>query len=159
MANHSACHTKKAATLLMAFLVLPLFFAHASASTQTEVRLYLTSEGLNLHPDSKPRAYFECSDKVYAVLEINHIPHGNHKLSLRWNDPAGKERERVDDPFTVQKQEIRLWAWLNLIRSKGAGMVQWINPAAGLEEFVGPWVVDAYVDNRKIASGSFSVDC
>lgn len=151
---------KKVITLLMTFLLFGSINHSALAESQHHsVNLYFALEGKNLQPAPKHRTHFECSDKIYSVLEIDDLSKGKHDFSLRWNDPAGEELERVDYPFTVTQQKTRLWAWLNLIRSRGAGMIQWINPAAGLEEFIGPWVVDVYIDGKKLASESFSVDC
>jgi hypothetical protein len=121
--------------------------------------LYLALEGESAQPTNKSKIHFDCSDKIYAVLELNNASRGKHSLSFRWNGPNNEELERVDYPFTVSNDKTRLWAWLNLIRSRGAGMISWINPAAGLEEFIGPWTIDAYIDKKKIASNSFSVDC
>lgn len=159
---------KKAITFMMAFLfLLSLVIPRAQASephsghTDDEFKatLYFALEGEGSQPKTKQKTHFECSDKVYAVLELDNIARGKHSLSIRWNDPKDEEKERVDYPFTVTGETTRMWAWLNLIRSRGAGMITWINPAAGLEEFIGPWTVDAYVDDKKVASSSFSVDC
>ena len=159
---------RKAINFMMAFLFfLTLSMTPAQASEQREEQtasefkatLYFALEGEGAQPETKQRTHFECSDKVFAVLELDNSTPGKHSLSFRWNDPKDEEKERVDYPFTVTDKTTRLWAWLNLIRSRGAGMITWINPAAGLEEFIGPWTVDAYVDDKKVASSSFSVDC
>lgn len=152
---------KKVITLLMTFLLCSSLFntVQAKKTEQIQALLYFALEGKSLQPESTSKTHFECSDKIYAVLEIEKLPKGKHQFSLRWNDPSGEELERVDYPFTATQQKTRLWAWLNLIRSRGAGMIQWINPAAGLEEFIGPWTADIYIDGKKIASESFSVDC
>lgn len=156
---------KKAIISLMAFLLALHFTSATSAKTaddektKTSAELYFALEGQHSQPNTDRKKYFECSDKIFAVMELLDISKGKHKFSMRWNAPSGEERERVDYPFTVTQDTTRLWAWLNLIRSRGAGMVQWINPAAGLEEFIGPWTVDVYIDGIKLASESFSVDC
>lgn len=161
---------KKAITSMMAFLILltlTILPVQASgpepqeAQTGSEFRalLYFALEGESAQPETKQRTHFECSDKIFVVLELENTPLGKQNLSFRWNDPKDEEKERVDYPFTVTEKTTRLWAWLNLIRSRGAGMITWINPAAGLEEFIGPWTVDAYVDDKKVATSSFSVDC
>lgn len=154
---------KKAVIFLMAFLLLNLPIAHSTESKKEvpniDYTLFFALEGDNSQPSTKPRVYFDCTDKVFAVLAIKNMPLGRHELSLRWIGPHGQEQERVDYAFSVAKTETKLWAWLNLIRAKGAGMITWVNPAAGLEEFIGPWTVDAYVNDQKVRSGEFSVDC
>lgn len=159
--------TKKAIKRVMAFLLMSSLSTLTLAnelqdnpsSIESKTVLYLTLEGKNSQPDTKKRTHFECSDKVYVVLESENIAKGKHSLSFRWKNPANEEQERVDYPFTVIDTKTRAWAWLNLIRSRGAGMITWINPAAGLEEFIGPWTVYAYIDDKKVADASFSVDC
>ena len=144
--------------IILAFLLLGFNPIEASAAASKHL-LYTSIESNNAQPSSDQKQYFDCSDKIYAVLELTNFTKGRHALSLRWFDPAQEEREKVDYPFTVTQKETRLWGWLNLIRPKGAGMIQWINPAAGLEEFIGPWTIEAYINNKKIASNTFSVDC
>lgn len=102
---------------------------------------------------------FDCTDKIFTVVELNDYPQGKHQLSVRWLDPTDGQREHTKYEFHVNQQEVRLWAWLSLSRAQGAGMLTWINPAAGLEEFVGPWTVEVRVDNKKISDGVFEVSC
>ena len=151
--------TKNNVSLLLLTLLLFSFNATAASELIQSNIIYTTLESDNAQPSSDQKQNFDCSDKIYAVLELTNFNKGRHALSLRWLDPAQEERERVDYPFTVTQKETRLWGWLSLIRPKGAGMIQWINPAAGLEEFIGPWTIEAYIDNKKIASNTFSVDC
>jgi hypothetical protein len=93
------------------------------------------------------------------VVELSHLPKTKYDLAIVWIDPSNTERERTVYPFTVVADETRLWSWLSLSPSAGAAMIQWINPAAGLEEFVGPWTVEIRINDRKITSKSFEVIC
>lgn len=153
----------KAIIFMMAFLVCG--WAHsmdsgnepiAEKSTQT---LYFTLPDEHAFPQSEAIDNFDCSDKIYSVITLSHFPKGKFHITFIWTDPAGTDRERTEYPFYVREDEEKLWAWLQLSRATGAGMLQWINPAAGLEEFIGPWQVTVEVDGKKIASGSFEVSC
>lgn len=102
---------------------------------------------------------FDCTDKIFTVIELNDYPKGKYQLSVRWLDPTDGQREHTKYEFHINQKEVRLWAWLSLSRAQGAGMLTWINPAAGLEEFVGPWTVEVRVDDKKISDGTFEVSC
>jgi len=110
-------------------------------------------------PLNNERKHFSCSDKVFSVVELNNLPKTKYKLSFTWIDPNGNERERTEFPFTVTQAKTRLWSWLSLSASDGASMIQWINPAAGLEEFIGLWNVEIRVNGREISTQSFEVIC
>ena len=92
-------------------------------------------------------------------MELSDYPVGTYQLSVAWIDPALDVRERTEYEFRVRESETRLWAWLTLSRATGAGLLQWINPAAGLEEFVGGWRIEVSVNDQKLASSDFEVVC
>jgi hypothetical protein len=110
-------------------------------------------------PSTQAKQNFDCSDKIYTVVELQNYASGKHQLSIKWIDPAGDLREHTQYPFYVVKQDTRLWAWLNLYRATGAGMLQWIDPAAGLEEFIGSWTIEIRVDNKRLSKQKFEVIC
>jgi hypothetical protein len=96
---------------------------------------------------------------VYSVLELTNHKLGKHRISFRWIDPSGTDRERTEYDFHVRDTNTRLWSWLSLKRAQGAGMLQWLNPAAGLEEFIGPWTVEIRLDGKKLATQVFEITC
>ena len=110
-------------------------------------------------PSTQAKQNFDCSDKIYTVVELQNYALGKHQLSIKWIDPAGELREHTKYPFHVIKQDTRLWAWLNLYRATGAGLIQWIDPAAGLEEFIGPWTIEVRIDNQRLSKQHFDVIC
>lgn len=122
-------------------------------------KIYFAIADQHQRPLTEERESFACSDKIFTVIELSHYPIKKYQLSVRWYDPANKLRENTQYPFTISKEKTRLWAWLSLSRGTGAGMWQWINPAAGLEDFVGPWKVEVYINNKRVDSKEFSVDC
>lgn len=155
---------KRATAFLVAFLCSISIASQAdtkapSAKKPVSSKIYFALGNKYELPLKEERNYFSCSDKIFTVIELNNLPRTQYDLAIVWKDPSNNERERTEHTFTVARDETRLWSWLSLSPSEGAAMIQWINPAAGLEEFVGPWTVDILINNRKISSKSFEVIC
>ncbi len=148
----------------MAFFVLPITstLAAEEASNVAQARsekVYTTVLSEHGLPLTTEQLEFDCSDKIYSVVELRNYKKGRHELSVRWIDPNDTTRENTQYPFHVLQEDVKLWAWLSLSRARGAGMLQWLNPAAGLEEFIGPWKIEVRIDGNKIATKSFEVSC
>lgn len=155
----------KAITAVMAFL-MPAAGAttdHQAAASQAEMapthNVYLSLANEHGVPTSEPLEQFDCSDKIYVVAELNDYPAGKRQLSVQWIDPHQTTRETTNYPFFVRDSSTRVWAWLSLSRGAGAGLLQWIDPAAGLEEFIGEWNVDLRVDGKLLGNKRFEVNC
>lgn len=111
-------------------------------------------------PLEESKENFDCLDKIYAVTELSHLKSGKHAIEFKWVDPSGVAREHTNYDFYISdKPSIKLWAWLELSRAQGASMMQWLNPAAGLEEFIGQWELELLVDDKTIQQGKFEVSC
>ncbi len=147
----------------MAFFIVlyALSLGAVAAATPSEVssNIYFTLGDQHDFPSKKERKYFDCTDKIFTVVELSNLPKTDYDLAIVWRDPSNTERERTEYPFKVSQDETRIWSWLSLSASKGASMIQWINPAAGLEEFIGPWSVEVRINNKKIATKQFEVVC
>ncbi len=122
-------------------------------------KVYLSDADEHGFPKTDKKDVFECTEKIYSVLELSDYPVGTYQLSVDWIDPALDVRERTEYEFRVRESETRLWAWLTLSRATGASLLQWIDPAAGLEEFIGDWKIEVSVNDRKLASSDFQVVC
>ncbi len=111
-------------------------------------------------PENESQKHFDCLDKIYAVTELANLDKGKHEIEFQWTGPNGASREHTKyDFYITNKPSTQLWAWLELSRAKGAAMIQWINPAAGLEEFIGVWEVELFVDGKSLKKGEFEVSC
>ncbi|NND00152.1 MAG: hypothetical protein HKN85_08220 [Gammaproteobacteria bacterium] len=155
---------QKAIGISMAFFLLTGTCLAAASKQEPNDRppdhsIYFSLADQHGFPLTTPAEIFDCSDKIYTVVDLSRYPLGKHELSILWIDPADSSREHTQYAFHVRENETRLWAWLSLSRAQGAAMLQWLNPAAGLEEFIGPWTVEVRIDNRKIASKNFEVSC
>ena len=145
----------------MAFFIV---FASSTATSAAPTRslasnVFLTLVNEHGIPSNEVLTDFDCNDKIYSVVELENYKKGRHELSVQWIDPNDTTRENTQYPFHVLEDEVKLWAWLSLSRARGAGMLQWLNPAAGLEEFIGPWKIEVRIDGNKIATKSFEVSC
>lgn len=163
----------RASTKLLALFFLGLCFqstqayeaAHNSTHTQQadssarEQTLLFSLGDKHNFPTMDAKESFDCGDQIYAVIVLDNWEKDRHELEFVWNDPELNARERTQYPFFVRNQQTKLWSWLRLSRATGAGMLQWLNPAAGYEEFIGEWRVDIFVDGKKILDKHFEVTC
>jgi len=105
------------------------------------------------------KSNFSCEDKVFTVIEFNHYPAKLHQVIVEWKDPLGEVRERNDFKYFITGEQAFAWASLKLHRGAGAGLLQWINPAAGMEEFIGEWTVSVTVGDIIKETLNFEVLC
>lgn len=141
-------------------LALLLFNSNSLANVaKPQNRVYFSLADEYGRPTGDRKSQFDCNDKIYTVVELEDISRGRHDTAVRWIDPSDTTREHTRYPFNVQQKPTRIWAWLSLSRATGAGMLQWVNPAAGLEEFIGPWSIEVRIDGKLLSSQSFEVNC
>jgi len=145
-------------------ILLSLSLAALLASTTisariTGIKAYLTASEKDGVPASTSSLDFACQDRIFAVLELDAKPRSRHKLVFLWQDPSGKVREQTQYPFTALQRHNRVWAWLKLSGSRGSVFMKWLDPNAGLDEFIGEWVVKYRLDGREVARKRFQVLC
>jgi hypothetical protein len=155
---------KKAILIAMAFffcinLSKTRAIEKSSEQASRSERTYFALENEHGAPFKKKLEVFDCSDKIFTVVELQDYPIEKYHLSVRWQDPYGTTREHTRYDFHIRESETRLWAWLKLSRATGAGMIQWLNPAAGLEEFIGEWQVTVKINDHTVATNTFTVSC
>jgi len=153
---------RRAIVLTVAFLsafIISITPSSAAEQNKASSKVYFTLGDQHQFPLTEERNSFGCSDRIFTVVELSHMPKTKYDLAIVWIDPSNTERERTEYSFSVVAEETRLWSWLSLSPSTGAAMIQWINPAAGLEEFVGPWTVEIRINGRRITSKNFEVIC
>ncbi len=152
------------ALLFIGLLLLTEIGLAKADSGQKEIKssssLHFTLADKHGFPSDQDRESFDCLDKIYAVTEIQGFKQGKHSIEFRWVDPEGSTRERTEYDFHVSDKPVtKLWAWLELSRARGAGIIQWLNPAAGLEEFIGEWELELFVNGKRLNKGAFEVSC
>lgn len=132
----------------------------AKSSWKDGYNIYLTAKEVNGVPMNQPSTTFSCGDKIYGIVEIER-PNDDksHVLHAFWRNPRGEDQERIDYPFKLVAGNARLWVWLKLHRSAEAAAVKFLNPSAGLEEFIGEWEIVVDVDDKQVARKKFEVIC
>ncbi|MDZ7839825.1 MAG: hypothetical protein U5R46_03245 [Gammaproteobacteria bacterium] len=133
----------------------------AAALAQDSYKVYLTAKADAEVPLQEPMETFTCSDRIYGVLEVNQPDGGSgtHTLHATWRNPAGDDQEVTRYDFQITNGYARVWVWLKLNRSGEAAIVQFINPTAGMEEFIGMWELHVRVDGESVAKKTFEVLC
>jgi len=144
-----------------ALLILSVTIALASGpvTARNGLHTYLTASAKDGVPSRQSSIDFACQDRIFAVLELDTKPRSRHKLVILWQDPSGKVRERTQYPFTALSRNTRVWAWLKLSGGTGSVFMKWLDPNAGLDEFIGDWVVKFRLDGRKVSSQRFQILC
>lgn len=140
-------------------LGLAVLFLCSLAQASPNHKVYLTSSELGGVPQPQPTSEFSCGDKIYAVIETAGLSRERHKLEAIWRDPNGKDREHTEYEFQVNNARERIWVWLKLHRSSDAALMSFINPSAGMDEFIGEWELRLAIDSKPIDTRSFSVLC
>lgn len=133
----------------------------AAALAQTGYNVYLTAKETGDVPLNEPMETFACSDKIFGVVEVDQpdAGTGNRALHATWRNPAGDDQEVTKYNFQVTNGYARVWIWLKLHRSGEAAIVQFMNPSAGMDEFIGMWELHVRVDGEPVAKKSFEVIC
>ena len=122
-------------------------------------KIYLTASEQGGIPLAQPDTEFSCHDKIFAVIEVDGLSEDKHRLDAVWLDPLGKDREHTTYEFMVYGNTTKLWVWLKLHRSMEAAVVAFMNPSAGMDEFIGKWELRIAIDGQPIEKKSFSVNC
>ena len=108
------------------------------------------------------KEHFECSDTIYAVIEVTAPERqqaSEHLLVVNWFNPNGKLEQRTRFEFNSYGKGTRVWAWLRLSGSTGAAIGQMFDPSFGMSEFIGTWRAEFIIDDDKLANHHFEVLC
>lgn len=151
-------------TLICAFCAMNFALAKPSNvpldADSAVIRTYFAPLGPNHQPSKTKQKNFQCSEQIFTVLELSEYPAGKHDLVVKWIDPSRNVREHTQYSFGVSDSgQTKLWAWLELAPAAGSSLIAWMNPAAGLEEFIGTWDVEVKINNRMVSKRQFEVIC
>lgn len=120
--------------------------------------IFLTNKAENNQPLDEPINEFDCSDRIFVVIFAAGLEKGSHDLKVRWLDPIGNPREVTRFPFEAVPVT-KIWAWLQLDGGTAAMVGQMFDPSFGMEEFIGDWSADVYIDEEKVSEQKFRVLC
>jgi len=82
---------------------------------------------------------------------------GKHEAYAVWFRPDGREQDRAN--YAFEGTDARFWFWLRLSPSFGGKFLKPIDPSYGMDEFIGLWRVDLYLDGKVVATKVFYVAC
>ena len=164
--NKKSTFTVGIATLTLLCALCAMNFALAKSNSDWSdagnavIRTYFAPLGPNHQPSKTKQKSFQCSEQIFTVLELSEYPAGKHDLAVKWIDPSRNVREHTRYSFGVSDSgQTKLWAWLELAPAAGSSLIAWMNPAAGLEEFIGTWDVEVKINNRMVSKRQFEVIC
>ena len=128
-------------------------------SAFAETTIYTAVVAENQTPSHDKKDSFNCTENIHAVVEFQDISVGQHELRVRWFAPSGKKREDTSHKFWAAQETERVWSWLKLHRETGAGLLRWVVPSAGMDEFIGEWKVSLDLDGVYLGESRFNVLC
>lgn len=129
------------------------------AGQSNAVQITLTKGTEDNQPGNTPQSKFFCNDTIYAVLNGNWPANTEHKFETYWTNPQGKQQEHSRLSFTAYGST-RVWMWLRLHRGGDNALSRMFGLADdSMQEFVGKWKVDFYIDGKKVSRQNFSVAC
>ncbi|MCK4739320.1 MAG: hypothetical protein KAT46_05170 [Deltaproteobacteria bacterium] len=104
---------------------------------------------------------FDCREKVFIYLEFRGLKKGTHKILASWIKPGGEEQQRSNVELEVKAEgkTYATWLWLKLSAGTGGGFFGDIDPTMGMEDFLGRWEVNLYIDEKFIIKKIFYVAC
>ena len=140
------------------WIVLALCCLIFPAKAATSLDAFVTSSIKNGIPVSSSSNEFNCSDKIFSVIDIQGLSNGEHTLNVDWIDPSRNRREQTTYSFH-RAGSIRITVWLKLHPPSGATLLSAFNPALGMDEFIGRWEIRISVDQSALIQKWFSVLC
>ena len=142
-------------TLILSLLI---FFSQM-VSANPVYTSYLTGDSFEDVPTTKRQNSFDCSQKVYLVVEMSGMEGDEHRLQVKWFDPRNKLEENTHYKFNYLGDGTRIWAWLRLSGPPGAAIGRVFDPSFGMGSFIGNWKADVLIDDEKISTLKFEVLC
>ena len=149
----TSCHR-----ILGRWIVVALCCLVPPAKAVTSLDAFVTSSIENGIPVPSLSEEFNCSNKIFSVINIKGLPNGEHTLNVDWIDPSGKRREQSTYSFH-RAGTIRITVWLKLHPPRGAALLSAFNPAWGMDKFIGRWEIRIRVDQSPVTQKWFSVLC
>lgn len=135
-----------------------LFSCPSHADQTVGYNIFLTNQENNNQPLDEPMTQFDCSDRIFLVVIVAGLKQENHELKVRWLGPAGDLRELTRYEFRALPVS-KIWAWLQLHGPTGAIVGQMFDPSFGMEEFIGEWSAEVYIDGEQVSLQQFQVLC
>ncbi len=132
----------------------------AKAAADVRYEIYLTNHVISTQPTSTAVTQFDCSDRIFVVVEATGLAQAEHELTVEWINPADERLELTNFDFHAHPSTpSRVWAWLQLHGPTGAVIGQIFDPSFGMEDFIGEWHARVLIDQEQIGAPVFNVLC
>lgn len=147
--------------LILAIAIGWLNITVALAEENPQYKIYLTKR---VEEDNQPAmedtadTVFDCTDRIYLVVEALGLATKKYDLTVKWLNPTGAQQEKTDYAFDAMPFT-RIWAWLQLSGPPGAVIGQVFDPTFGMDEFIGEWTAEVSVDRKRVRKANFTVVC
>ena len=144
--------------VIFSLFLVTVFNTVTLAEDKVKYNIYLTRQVEHQQPTRKATTEFNCTDRIYVVVEAQGLASKKHQLLVQWVNPVGEQQERTKYEFNAHPFT-RIWAWLQLSGPPGAVIGQVFDPAFGMEDFIGKWHSKISINNEKIEDLEFNVLC
>lgn len=132
----------------------------AKESEEVQVQIFLTKGTDDNQPGVNPQSKFLCTDTIYAILDGNWPRNTDHKFEAYWINPQGEQQEHSHHKFKASYGKTRVWIWFRLHRGSDNAMSRLFGLSEdSMQEFVGKWKVDFYLDGKKVSRSHFYIAC
>ena len=116
---------------------------------------YAQAADITLHPLQQ---FYDCSEKVQLTMDFANIPAGYNEVVVNWFRPDGTIQETTTIPLGEATSQ-RTSSWISLKPAQGAGVFRWLDPSAGMSDFIGPWQAIVFLNGTQVSTAEFAVDC
>jgi len=139
---------------IIVMIVWLLAIASHKALARDRFDVYFTKEDAQGALMDTPIQRFDCGDKIHAILETRGLSKATHGLDVYWINPRGQRQEHTELDFRVTGDRQDVWVWIKLHRPKQAivDRVFLQNRATGMEDFIGQWKAQFFVDGKRAAT-------
>ena len=148
----------KAPGILCLCALLGYLSIAVNAADEPQYRIFLTNKVEDKQPTQQASEVFDCTDRIYLVVEALGLSQTKHGLTVGWFNPLGDQQEKTDYDFEAQPFT-RVWAWLQLSGPPGAVIGQVFDPSFGMEDFIGEWKAKVAIDRKSVETLTFNVLC
>lgn len=145
----------KKITLLGSFLLIVFSASQAYSEESLTYKTFLTTDP-KIQKNSNT---FDCNDKIYITSQFTNITKGTHTLKAIWINPSNEIEQTASHNFEATKTVYHGWLWIKLHSPMGGSIFGDLNPNQGMAKYVGFWTVHFYLDDKKIASKTFQINC
>lgn len=106
------------------------------------------------------KSVYDCSDRIELGLSFSELLDNEKMVLIRWVSPQGRTQDSHSFALDgIINGDASANIWLELSRSKGSGVFSFIDPGAGMSDFIGNWFTEVNINGVPVGTFDFIVDC